>query len=235
MVSEWKFDEGSGVQIKDSWGNNNGTLTGGRWKNDSNCISKSCLEFNTNLDYVAIPADESFKIVDNLTLEAWINPTSWQGEGVNIINNSIYRFYHRLGTNIYFFYRIQEQANPCNSSWNYWTGLIGYISENKFHHVVGTMEGTYMKLYIDGVLARENGTCFDGYTKSPSSVGDLIMGFTTNNNQGILDEVKIYKQAVTGLQIRQNYVAGLDSLLNKNLISKQEHNERINELAYDKE
>ena len=234
LVSEWKLDEGTGTIIKDSWGNNNGTLTNGVWNNGNNCISGKCLSFNTSTDYITIPSHESLRVVDNLTLEAWINPTDWQDEGVNMINNSIYRFYHRSGNNIYFFYRIQEQANPCDSSWDYWTGLIGYISENKFHHVVGTMEGTSMKLYIDGVLTRQNGTCFDGYNKSPLSMSDMLFGFTTNNNKGILDEVKVYKQAITSLQVRQNYIAGLDSMLSKGIISKNEYIQRINDLAYDK-
>jgi len=234
LVSEWKFDEGSGTIIKDSWGNNNGTLTNGIWSNENSCVSGNCLGFNTSTDYVTVPSNESLRVVDNLTLEAWINPTDWQENGVSMVNNSIYRFYHRLGNNIYFFYRIQEQANPCDSSWSYWTGLIGYISENKFHHVVGIMEGTYMKLYIDGVLARENGTCFNGYTKSPSSMSNMVFGFTENSNKGILDEVKVYKQAITSLQVKQNYIAGLDLILSRGIISKNEYNQRINELAYAK-
>jgi len=232
LVSEWKLDEGSGTIIKDSWGNNNGTLTNGVWNNENSCISGNCLGFNTNTDYVTVPSDESLRIVDNLTLEAWVNPTDWQENGVNIINNSIYRFYHRSGNNIHFFYRIQEAVSPCDSAWSYWTGLIGYVSENSFHHVIGVMEGTYMKLYVDGVLVRENGTCFNGYTKSPSSMSDMIFGFTTNNNKGILDEVKVYSQAITSLRVKQNYIAGLNSLLSQGSISKENYSQRINVLAY---
>ena len=85
LVSEWKLDENSGTQIRDTWGINHGTLTNATWKNGNDCISNNCLSFNTSTDYVTIPSSESLRIVDNLTLEAWINPTDWQENGVNII------------------------------------------------------------------------------------------------------------------------------------------------------
>jgi len=36
--------------------------------------------------------------------------------------------------------------------------------------------------------------------------------------------------AVLSSQIKQNYIAGLDSLLSKNLILKEDHDERIEKL-----
>jgi len=39
---------------------------------------------------------------------------------------------------------------------------------------------------------------------------------------------------LSSAEIKQNYIAGLNSMLSNGNISKQEYNERINELAYDK-
>ena len=45
--------------------------------------------------------------------------------------------------------------------------------------------------------------------------------------KGRLDEMIIYNKNLSLSEIRQNYVAGLDSLLAQGGISKQEYNERL--------
>ena len=47
---------------------------------------------------------------------------------------------------------------------------------------------------------------------------------------GLLDEIRMFN-AVLSSQIKQNYIAGLDSLLSKNLILKEDHDERIEKLG----
>ncbi len=48
----------------------------------------------------------------------------------------------------------------------------------------------------------------------------------------MIDDVRIYNAALSSAQIKQNYIAGLNSMLANGNISKQEYNERINNLAY---
>jgi len=43
--------------------------------------------------------------------------------------------------------------------------------------------------------------------------------------------VRVYNSVLSSAQTEQNYIAGLDSLLYKNLISKEEYNQRIGKLA----
>jgi hypothetical protein len=47
---------------------------------------------------------------------------------------------------------------------------------------------------------------------------------------GYIDEVRIFGAALSSSQIKQNYIAGLNSMLANGNISKQEYNERINNL-----
>ena len=234
LVSEWKFDEGSGSEIKDSWGENHGTLTNGLWKDNDACISKTCLSFNTSTDYVIVPENDSLHILENLTLEMWIYPLDWKSVagGTPIIDNNLYKFLHRSSNDVYFFYRIKENTYACDAAWYYWTGLRSdTLSMNKFHHVVGVMEGNYLRLYVNGVLVNENGTCFDGYTKETSAVGDTSFSFRLGENKGILDGVKVYNAALSTSQIKQEYIAGLNSLLANGSISDEEYSERLNNLA----
>lgn len=48
---------------------------------------------------------------------------------------------------------------------------------------------------------------------------------------GLIDDVKIYNAAISSSQIKQNYIAGLDSLLSSRTISKKEYDKRVNNLA----
>jgi len=61
----------------------------------------------------------------------------------------------------------------------------------------------------------------------------MQFGFRENNNTGILDEIRVYNQALTAFQIKRNYIAGLNSMLANGNISKEDYNERINQLAYE--
>jgi len=48
---------------------------------------------------------------------------------------------------------------------------------------------------------------------------------------GLIDEARLYSAVLSSAQIKQNYIAGLDSLLSKGSISKEEYNQRIETLG----
>jgi hypothetical protein len=48
---------------------------------------------------------------------------------------------------------------------------------------------------------------------------------------GLIDDVRIYNAALSSAQIKQNYIAGLNSMFANGNMSKQEYNERINNLS----
>ena len=85
LVSEWKFD-GSGkldgetasaVYVKDTWGNNTGTISGTpKVYSGSSCVSGSCLNFNGSTDFIDYgdPTDNSldFGVGVSFTISAWM-------------------------------------------------------------------------------------------------------------------------------------------------------------------
>jgi len=67
------------------------------------------------------------------------------------------------------------------------------------------------------------------------SVNNFVIGKTVDNYyhfNGMMDDLLFFDSAISSSQIKQNYIAGLDSLLSKGSISKEDYNQRINELAY---
>jgi len=50
--------------------------------------------------------------------------------------------------------------------------------------------------------------------------------------KGLIDDVRIYNTALSTSQIKQEYIAGLNSLLANNNISKEEYDQRLNSLSF---
>jgi hypothetical protein len=48
---------------------------------------------------------------------------------------------------------------------------------------------------------------------------------------GLLDDLKFFKKALTSFEIKEQYYAGLNKLLANGGISKEEYTSRINETA----
>lgn len=85
---------------------------------------------------------------------------------------------------------------------------ISAINDGNWHHVLGTWDGTDIKLYIDGHLNAT--TSFSGSIRQSSGVplqfGQSQHGSTKNYLNGYLDEVKIFNRALTGEEANQVYL-----------------------------
>ena len=72
--------------------------------------------------------------------------------------------------------------------------------------MVGTFDGRFLKLYVDGNLVDEEDT---GGVQIASSNESFLISRSTNAFPGIIDEVRIYNYARTPEEIRLDYNAGL--------------------------
>jgi hypothetical protein len=88
--------------------------------------------------------------------------------------------------------------------WKNSTGSL--INDSKWHHFVGTYDGTSAKIYIDGVsqgLSSEN-TCgtkiANTLTIGSTSTGDYV--------SSLIDDVRIYSRALSFAEIQQLYMIG---------------------------
>lgn len=78
------------------------------------------------------------------------------------------------------------------------------ISDDQWHHIAGTIEGTEMKLYVDGVL--------EGTTAAPTVATEIggggelwigaLYGYPANGFEGDIKEVSIWNYARSGVQIQ---------------------------------
>jgi len=235
LISEWKFDEGSGQSVGDSWGSNNGTLgldSGSAgddptWITDD-CISNKCLRFDGG-DRIRIADSNDLEMTNVQTIEFWAKPSSacaFLNKPTDSWDNALYL---GIGSANKLLFYINNQSKTSSQSINF----------NQWNHIAAIFNrsSNIIYFYINGI--KDPNQSYTGTVLE--STKELLIGVDrdsdTNYNEylnGLMDEVNFYKTILSSSQIKQNYIAGLDSLLSKASISKEDYNQRISELAYEK-
>ena len=109
----------------------------------------TALEFDGSDDYVSIPENSAFKPTSALTLSAWIYLDDWTASNnftpVSITQGGGYSFHFDNSDNIKFWCE-NAGGNSIIASYS-----VSSVSSG-WHHVAGTFDGRYLKLYFDGDL-----------------------------------------------------------------------------------
>ena len=229
LVSEWTFDEGD---AEDSWGNNDGTVNGATYKSKSDgvCVYGGCYSFNGTDDYIEIADNQELRMTQGGTIAAWIYPKSAGEDSGRIIDKSEntalkngYGFYVTSNKNLGFGISSTRTYSSNNS-----------IIYNQWQFVVVVFNSLGRKIYINGIDATGSG---GSETVLPLNVAGVVrIGNSLSLSRtfdGLIDDVRVYNIALSTSQIKQHYVAGLNSLLAKGSISKEEYDQRLNNLALD--
>jgi prepilin-type N-terminal cleavage/methylation domain-containing protein len=242
LISEWDLNGEGAVTVEsitDSWGNNNAQSISGdpQFKNDSECVNDTCIEFDGVGDFINLGSPQDFKNI--FTTKDW-TISIWAKPGLRALNENGGEIFSRTGgsflllrmrgTTSPYFYLYVKDINSVSI-----TTATTSIPLNKWAFIVAERHGDNLLVYINGELKTskplpEN---FD----ITSETGNAFIGqacCSTNNYTGTLDDIKLYDLALSASKIKQNYIAGLDSLLSKESISKEDYNQKINELAYEK-
>jgi hypothetical protein len=79
------------------------------------------------------------------------------------------------------------------------------LQDGFWHHVAGTYDGSFMRLYLDGT---EVG-CYENSANVMLGNG-VIFNFDDENLHGLLDEISVYSRALSAEEIRTVFEAGSD-------------------------
>jgi hypothetical protein len=184
-------------------------------------------------DYVDCGSDESLKILGDITISFWLNPFDWgTSQQDYVLNNNLYRIYHRgwAGARyFYFLYQIEGTDSPGDSDWGGRAGVrcLTSLQDGIWYFATAVKSGDYMSLYINGIEERKL-NAVGGYTIDTSTIIDLTISGGTYFN-GLIDEVRIYSEAIPSTEIQKHYVQGLGRLLANQAITQAEYNQRIEE------
>ena len=212
LVGLWHFDEGSETTAADSSVNNNhGTLTNMDPATDwvDGKIGKA-LEFDNVDDYVDCGNDPSLNITDKITIMGWIKPNA-AGEGgpnAGVISKaqsgvdwSWQLRYNAPGGGNYMGF--QFNGDPEGSTW---VSVKQNLSPGEWYHIAGTFDGTDIKCYLSGVEKDTNQISAIKGGSSTLFIGQDGWDYIFN---GTLDEVKIYRRALSADEIKADYEAGV--------------------------
>lgn len=182
----------------------NGTLTNGTSFNGNNGGS-----------WVFDGVDDSISVSDNaaldftgsvnLTSEVWINFNLYKdisivngkGDGGGQITAYNYLF---LGSNTSFYFRFSDGITSQNSP------LMGKsnLPEGTWGHVVGVLDTTAIRLYLNGV---EIGTATTRTINPKANNNPLYISGTTYSLNGKIGISRIYNRALTAAEVQQNFNA----------------------------
>ncbi len=172
----------------------------------------SAISLNGSTDYAKVTNSTSLNPQTGITISAWIKPIDFVGIGNDAIVDkpftshiTPYYQYHlgisgSYGGNVYSFgfnIAVNNAYIGVNSGANTW-------QPNKWYYVTGTYDGAKIKIYVNGILYNS--------VSAPGSIStfntDLFIGKMGNMNsytQSTLDEVRIYKVALTAEEILNLY------------------------------
>ncbi len=219
-VGHWKFNECQGTVAHDASGNeNHGTINIGSsapqtsagtctsensahaWYNGKEGKINSAMSFDGVDDWVDVGNDESLNISNNIfTISAWVETSdtgAWKW---------IYQFGEHAST--------KDRALVIDSNnkarmYVYGTNAISttIVTDGEWHHLVGTIDGTNARIYVDGNLEHTTQPSLSAFNYTGARIGKVIPGDTYWFN-GLIDDVRIYNYALTPLQIKTLYNDG---------------------------
>jgi len=221
LVSEWTFDNENNPG-EDTWGNYDSTISGATHVNNSSqCVQGGCLSFDGINDKIPNTVPVPFS-TDTITL--------WFKRSPGNIGSEV----------LYWLWSDGAIVSLMNENLRVYDGadhqvILKNLTDNKWHYLVRVdyRSPEDLVFYVDGgEMARYESKT--SYTSNFYYWGADYNG-TNLFFEGLMDEIRVYNAALSISQIKQNYIAGLNSLLANNNISKQEYDQRLNNLAYDKE
>ena len=230
MISRWKLNG----DANDAWGSNHGTLTNfnfdanSGWVGEGNCVSGDCLKFDGVNDYIYAPDSSSLDIYSEITLSLWIKRVD-MGSGYQGILTKESVGGYALVLNYFAGDQKITYVGPGIST----KTTSATFNDYGWHHFVCTINenNNSLKFYFDGILDSSHGTVGTlGATTTQLVVGLRSGGWL----KGILDDIRIYGEALSLSEIKKEYVAGLDSMLASKSISKGNYNKKMKELSSSK-
>ena len=216
LVGEWRFNETAGIEAKDSSGDDNhGTLISDgdlpEWT--SGGVFNNALVFDGTDEHVCIE-NFNYNVLKqghesgSWTLEAWAKPNGAQVSNERmIVGRSGWHGGVSVGTN-----------NLRFAIWNTTPSsiAINYTPPNmeSWYHLVAVYDNRDMFFHVNGELV---GTASFSGTIRPYDNTLYIGACGGHDFNGVIDEVRVYEQALSTAEIKQLYAQGA---ANHNIVLK---------------
>lgn len=210
LILYLKFDENTGTKIYDfSNFSNNVELINNPLRLTNNCKFNYCLSFNGNSQYAYLTSSSEFNLTASATIMAWVNiPTNYNGSIYpNLISKGANAGWDTDGWSLFIFHPLNDRRIGVGLRNGSQTNVVYFYNEtsslNKWLHLAGVWDGAKIYIYKNGILMNSTTQIITpGINFSPLTIAK------DNSNQyfnGIIDEIKIYKRALSAEEIKKIY------------------------------
>jgi len=211
LVAHWSLDEGSGTTAYDWVGNNHGTISAGQRIPG---VIGNAVSLNGTSSYIDIPDSPELRPYNHqLSVGLWVNPLYQGGTPhVTVIRKGIGCGVPGWGidcdgftgsSSIWFWGLPSGPQHYLYPSWLAVSSDSAAIGEWQF--IVGTIDGTEAKLYIDGTVSGQSAVDKGRqvYNEYPITVGANYAncGYWHNRYKGSVDEIYLYNRALTEREV----------------------------------
>jgi Concanavalin A-like lectin/glucanases superfamily len=213
LVGHWPLNEGVGTHIADISGlRNDGVLSGGAtWVPG---VSGSALSFDGQTGQVRIPNSPSLSPASSVTVSAWVRHAGSPGDYRYIVAKGAtgciaasYGLYTGPNGGLQFYVsqrRGTTYARSADDGLGVWDG--------RWHLVVGTFDGTAIRLFVDGSEVGSSVTYPGALEYDLPNSNDFYIGDYTGCQQheflGAIDDVRVWSRALTPQQVKDLMPAG---------------------------
>ncbi len=212
LLGSWRFNEGSGIVALDESGmGHDGMLTNMDTNVWTEGISGHGLYFDGVGGWVNCGSDASLNPSDAMTIAAWINMDSSSGHDNTIVN----RGYATDAGEVYWL-EIRNYYRTVRFYWGDGTAkdvleTSNAVSPGQWRHIAATFDSGAAKIYIDGELAASKTSAITNIQQQAwdTQVGRYWTGAQGHLFAGILDEVRIYGDALDAVNIRSIFRGGI--------------------------
>lgn len=188
-----------------------GTLLGTTkpsWQDSSQCISGKCLYFDGSTSYISGHSAPPLELTDtsSFSVGAWVKTNSTAATQQNIFSKQenvsgefVYSLYITAGK------KAELAIAKQNTGADVATGATT-LSPNTWYYIIGTYDGTNLKIYVNG---KQDGSGTKSVaTSTTSDVANYYIGEQYNGAlffKGFIDDLKVYNYTRSSTQILNDY------------------------------
>jgi hypothetical protein len=202
LVSYWRLGEASGTSAADAQGVASGTYANSPKLGVTSLLkgeTDTAVDFDGENDHVSITPVAALNMTSEATLEAWIKADSLQGTILR--RNNSYELRAQSDGSILFRIWVGEEVRSL-------TTAEGKVKTGSTYHVVGTYDGSHMRIYLNGKEIASQAQV-GAMTHNANTLYIARNDFSNTYFNGIIDDVAIYDQALPAETIEQHYAAGV--------------------------
>jgi hypothetical protein len=209
LVARWEFEQNKDGMVSDTSGNNlHGRLVGDA-KVYADPDRGNVLRLDGDGDWVDCGTDRRFDITDEITISAWVKVSKFDKGWQAIVTKG-------AGPTIWWGLRRTVATDTLQFYWGgdripgieLYGNLLPHenVNDDKWHHVTAVFDGRQTAVYVDGELDAISPILAFSRINAPTSpvlIGTSV-GLPREWN-GLIDDVRIYSQALSPDEITQLY------------------------------